>query len=416
MKLSRCLDESYLDFLMHLYGLEINGLKAYDLFSAIRKEEVEIADCYKVLTRLYGLLETALGDPQLALYKLSDIASGSKLTSFLRGYGSVLLTSGDTRTYVSAALRTEFAALRAKIGEKLKFIEVLYEAILVAVLSISILSVLPLWPLPLVVGIFILQLVGLTSYITAVYVTKWMYYNTSALSAALEVFFILASNLLLVSVLYGLVVHLLVFGVLCVIVMKPVKRRVAIEGESLKILNDTYSQIMLGEPADIALLNSLKRSPLLEFRLLLHSLLSGFRAAEIIRKLKFPVLAFKVMSGLVTLMHYSPPNSTHVTSIIQFVDEVSNLRKYVEEKAKHYLLYSGIVVLLIVASYVMIARMPAVVNANARVLGVYAYVSAILTAMPACLLKDRTFIGSKLAVPATILASMTLVLLYTGIF
>lgn len=415
MNLHKCLDRRYLDFLVFLHGMELSNFKVYDMFSAIRRGEIDLDYCYKFLAGLYGVLERSLGDPQLALYKLSISIPGTKLADFLRGYGNVLLTSGDTLSYVSEALRSEFASLRARINELLKSVEVLYEATLVAVLGIALLSVLPLWPLPHVVGVITLQSIGLIGYFMSAMIARQMYYTLDSSLVFLDLLFLLSLGAVCIFTYYGLLASVLLLVVTRFTMSKHVKRLEEIERSSLRTLNEVHSRVALGNAVDLALLDTLKSSPLVEFRLIWYSFLNGLKGTDILRNLTFPVLASKVFSILGNLAHYSSPSSTYTASILQFVDEIENLRKYVREKAKYYVLYSGLVSALMAASYIMITRMPLIIATNTSILGIYGYVSTISTAVPAGLLTRGTFTLSNTAILAVAIASIILLTISTGI-
>lgn len=412
LKLTKCLDEYYLDFLIYLNGFELGGLRIYDLFKAIYRSEIDIAKCYKTMAGLYFALENSLGDPQVVLYKLSEIVPRSKLSTFLKGYGNVLLTSGDTKTFVTTSLKTEYTSTKAKVSELLKSVEVIYESILVIILSVLTLTVLPIWPLHPLLGVFILQSIGLIAYVVSLNVVKRIYYTTPLSIISLDMVFLLSSSVLLISPISGIIVHLLIFIALHVTSKRKTDPVIKIEAESITILNEVYSKVLLGDTVDTALLSSLSTSRLQVFKTLWYGLLNGLRCSEVLPKLRLPLLAEKIVSLLGSLVQYSPSGNTYVAVITQFVDEISSLKRYVVEKARFYILYSIILALLIAASYMMIKQLPGQFHGNAvSTLGTYGYIGVIASSLPALLIKDGGFVSSRTSILIIILALIVLLLI-----
>jgi len=405
MNLTKCLDKHYMDFLAYLHGMEVSGLKLYDLLGAVRRGELKIADCYVFIARLYDILEGSLGDPKAALFKLSEFIQGSKLVGLLRGYGSALFTSGDTGSFVTAALKSEFSFFRTKISEELRLIEVLYEAMLAAILCVSMFSILPIWPLPPAIGVLVLQSIGLMGFTVANRVARKLLYSRETLIVLLEASYIVLSIVPAMFTYYGLAAYLLFIVFAHFLIHRRLKNEVFIERESLRVLRDVHSYVMLGEMPDVALLSALGGAQGFEFRVMQHGLLNGLFGREIVSKLRLPGLANDIMHKLTSLMHYSAFNGAYVASIMQYADEISEVRKLAEVKAKNYLLYSIVISFLVIASYIMISKIPALLNINPKVLGLYGFTSIISAIAPTCILKDRSFMGSRTAVVATTTAT-----------
>ncbi|MEM4490508.1 MAG: hypothetical protein QW816_01740 [Desulfurococcaceae archaeon] len=414
MKSMKCLDRSYLEFLVYLNGMEMNGFKIYDLFKALYSGDIEIDECYRSLSRIYMVLEHLLGDPQLSLYKLSEITRGTRASDFFREYGNIILTSGDTSTYVHNVLKSEFNVLKAKISELLRIIEVIYEAVLVAVLGLSTLSLMPIWPFPPLIGILVLEFAGLTGYFTSLMVMKKLYYHIIPPVIIVDTVLLLSSVSLLFVNYIGAIIYSMVIITMHFLTRRFINPILNMEKESLRLLNDTYSRTIQGETVDVALVDSLGKSKLKEYRLLWYGILSGSGSKEILKKINLPVLAGKVLSLLTGLLQYSDLGSLYVISVSHFVDEVNGLRKFVEERSKYYLLYSTILALLMATSYYMFTRFSTIIG-DLRILGIYGYLGVLSTSVPACVLRSTGFTSSKASILVVIFALIVYLVITHGV-
>jgi hypothetical protein len=311
--------------------MEMNGFKIYDLFRALYVGDVEIDECYSSLSKNYFVLEHLTGDPQLALYKLSEIARSTKASTFFKGYGDIVLTSGDTATYVHNTLKSEFNALKARVEELLKVIEVVYEAILVAVLGLSMLSIMPMWPFPTLIGVLMLEFTGLAGYFISLSIMRKLYYQVLLPVVLLDTVFLLFTGFLLLSNPASPVFHLALLIIMHVLTRSIVNSLVNLEKESFRVLSEVYSRTIQGETVDVALLDSLSGSKLIEYKLLQYGILNGFNIKDTIRRIRLPVLASKILSLLTALLNYSNLSSTYVVSISQFAEEINNLRRFIQE-------------------------------------------------------------------------------------
>lgn len=399
MKLNRCLDRYFIDFIAYLGGFELGGLRIYDLFKAINRSEVDIDDCYKKIAGLYVILENSLGDPRIALRELGSLIRGSKLSDFIKDYNNILFTSSDTVTYVMSTMRNEFTYIKTKIYEKLKLVELLYESLLVVVLGISILTILPLWSLPPLIGVFVLLLMGFLGYLVSIRVLKETYYVIPDVVLLLDLIYLLLSTMISIHVLNGLVFHVILLTVFHVVTRPIVNSVKFIEDRSMRILSEVYSRTALGETIDVALLNSINHVDSREFKAIYYCLLYGLNTSEVVRRLSLPVFSRRIISLLGFLVNYSSITSNYVAAITQFTDEIINLRKQIGEKARSYILYSIILTTLITVSYIVIRQIPSILGRGIfETLATYVYTSILVSSMPAILLYDRGFTSSKISI------------------
>lgn len=406
---NKCLEDHYLDFLIYLNTIEFNKFRIYDLFRAISLANIEISECYKDISKKYLVLESWLGDPGLALYKLGDIINNEKLSSFLKGYSNVLFTSGDTLTYTSNALRTEFNSLRARISESLKIIEVLIESVLVVVLALSIFILIPLWQIPPLIGYIALALMGLFAYMLGLRISNTLF-NTSDIYIHILDLIVLIISYMLLALPIGVFAVTSILLILFPITRPFIRIKKSIEKEALRILEDVYSSAMLGEQVDTALLESLRRTSLVEYKLLMHSLLNGLHASEFLRNVNLTKLADKIMIMLTSLIDYFGANSTYLASIVNYVNEITGLRRFVEEKLNHYIMYSIILGFLIATCYLMI-KLITPINVNLHLLGLHGYLGILVISIPLCVIKDGGFSISKTMIKMVLIALLVYVLI-----
>jgi hypothetical protein len=390
----KCLDGYYIDFLTYLNGLEITGLKIYDLFRAIYSGEVDVNPCYRELSKTYIALEATLGDPRLALHTLGNLVGKSKLSSFLKEYSSVLLTTGDTKTLVSSELRSEFESLRAKISEYMRVVEVLYEVVLVIVLGLSMLSIFPLFPLQSITGSILLVLAWGFGYALSTSILGKMFFEVNPLVFTLDSLYLTMGGLITPLLEHGPIIHVLSLLILHLFAGKAWGLIKSLERESIRIFENVYSKSMLGESMDIALAGSMSSSTLREYRILWYGFLNGVDLKRVAEGLKLPILSRRITALLTSLTMYSRLDNSYVAAIGRYIDEILSLRRYVAEKSRFYILYSVFTAFLILISYYMIARIPGATS-GVEVLALYGYLGVLVVSTPPCVMRDGGLTPSR---------------------
>lgn len=408
--LNKCYEDYYLDFLVYLAGLEFSNLKIYNLFESISKGEVEVGDCYRQLANSYILVEKAVGDPPQALRYVSEIPPYGDLSKFLRDYSSVMITSGDTKSFVEHSIKQEFAKYRARVNELLKALDVLYESYLVVVLVALFFIVLPIAsPVP-VLSLLAIYASSLTGYLLAFRICRKIYYTVPSY---LVVFDVAASTAVFALALtsHGVAYAFIPLVLLHLFAKKLNRGLLDLENESIRLVYDVYSQVLMGKSTSNALVTSLRGSSTQAYRLLWLGLILGYNPSEILKKVKLPKFAEKVLSMMLSSLPYSSLGEAHIAHVVMFVDEVEFVRRSVREKARFYMFYSLLVVALILATYFMLTRTPALFRIDKHALATYSFVSPLLISKPAVLIRDRGFTSSNVLIP--LLACSLLV--YIGI-
>jgi hypothetical protein len=390
----KCLDEYYIDFLAYLAGFEASGLKIYDLLKAIYNKDVEINQCYLDLAKIYMTLESIVGDPSKALVSLSDLYERAKISQLLRDYSKALLTTGDTYTLVSNALKQEFTSLKAKISEFMRIVELAYEALMAALLGLLAFIVLPTFSVPSHVGILFISLTWIFTYYLSATIASKIYFGVPLELVLLDIGVISAGVLTTLTQPYGVVVHVIICILLHVIASFKLSKVLKAEQEVVRILDEIYSRSTMGEPVDVALAESIKSSPIEEYQLIWLGLINGVSPITTSSRLSLPQLSKRVISLLSQLIPYVHLNSGYVASVVTYVDEIRNLRRFVMEKSRFYTVYSVIVALLVIATYYMVSTLP-LLRIDRYTIGVYVYLATLVSSTPPCILHDRSLSASR---------------------
>lgn len=398
----KCLEEYFTEFLVYLNGFEVNGLKIYDLFKSLYTGEIELSNCYRDIAEKYMVLESILGDPRLALYNLAELVDYRELAVFLREYSDIVSTTGETKTLVEGFLKREFSRIQAKLSELMNIVNVIYEVVLVLVLSLSILSILPFFPASSTLGIILLVLAWSVEYIVSMSILSKLVVEPVFWRVLFDCIYILLGGLTIVFQRQWPFIH---FAILTIVYFstRPLNNYIiSLEEESQRVLGEVYSRSILGEPVDLALIDSISRSHLVEYRVIRYGFLSGEQVWKYSGKLKLPLLPRKIIVLLTSLVGYTRLGENYVSIVARYVGEVVNLRRFINEKSRYYLFYSIVMVLLLALSYYIVLQIPGVV-VEKEVLGVYGYLGVLLTSTPPCILRDTGLTSSKTFIVMSIL-------------
>ena len=404
-KSDKCLENHYLDFLVYLAGFEASGLKIYNLFESLDNRELHLGECYSVLASSYLVLERSLGDPHIALRKLAEFVKYSDLSSFLRGYSSVLVTSGDTRIYVESALKQELAKYKTKINETLRLLETLYEALLVAVFGVLFIAALPIGAYTQVVGGLLIYFIGFVGYFFSLEIVKKLYYAISTTTILLDALFFVASLFSIINY-YASIVSIAMLVIFHIHASKAYRLARLLEEESTRILYETYSRVLMGDSYSSAFIGSLESTNLVEYRLVWFSLLQG-AVPEGVLKAAIKGLAERIFTSALSTLNCSSIGNSYVAHIVSYVDEVRAIRKQVRERARYFLVYSALVMLIAAISYYMMYQTPVIPQLSKHVIASYGYAGTIVASIPAVVTRDQGFVTSKTSI---VLAIMALIL------
>ncbi|MEM4916042.1 MAG: hypothetical protein QW708_02385 [Desulfurococcaceae archaeon] len=396
--IDKCLEKEFIQILIINSALESSGLKIYDLFNMIHHNKVKVPLCYKNLAGIYVFLERSLGDPHLSLRKLSEVLQNKRISSFLREYANVLISTGDTRSYVDSVLREEMIRIRTRISETLKFVDLLYESILILTIGFSLILIMPFINIPLYITQFSIVMIGLIGYMIASSILSNIDIAIPKFIMMIDTIYIISSCILIVNN-YGILVHGLLILPLYLIIKRKSLNVFRLENAGLALLRSIYSSITLNMPIDKAISTSLERQPFREFKLINHYFKMGLNIEEIVYRLELPNLVKKIFYLITTPMLYSNWRGHYIFSVIRIFDHLIDIRKYIVEKARSYVLYSIILTALIFISYVLISRSDLMISSETMdMLYVHGYLGFLSMYIPASLLKDRGFTSSSTSV------------------
>ncbi|MEM4828004.1 MAG: hypothetical protein QXK07_08205, partial [Desulfurococcaceae archaeon] len=401
-----CYDDMFLDFLVQLASFESSGLKIYHLFESIRRGDIELGECYSVLANQYIVLESSLGAPHLALRKVAEAVPSTELSKFLRDYSTVLVTSGNTKHFVESMLKQEFARFRAKVNEYQRTLDTLYEAYLVGVLVLMFFMVLPIWSLLPFIGILIIYALGMAGYFFAYRICVKLHYTIPGHVILNDIIFSTLAVALVLSLEAMLLLPALVL-ILHMTTRKHVAVNNLLEQDTFRVIYDTYSQVLMGRPVSTALIESLGSSNSAHYRLLWFSLMLGVNPKEVLKMMKLPKLAYKVLYFLLATILYSSAEGKHLVHTVEYLDEIASVRKQVREKTKQYVLYSFVVIVLVVAAYIMLLRIPLTSPLDKHAFSAYSSIGFLLVMQPAVLIRDGGFVSSRSAIGVVFVALAT---------
>ncbi|MEM4913054.1 MAG: hypothetical protein QW579_06015 [Desulfurococcaceae archaeon] len=404
--LRKCYDDMFLDFLVQLASFESSGLKIYHLFESIRRGDIELGECYSALSNQYTVLESSLGAPHLALRKIAESVPSPELSKFLRDYSTVLVTSGNTKYFVESMLKQEFARFRAKVNEHQRALDTLYEAYLVGVLVLMFLMVLPIWGLLPLLGLLVIYALGVTGYFFAYRICVKLHYTLPGYVVFSDILFSTLAVVLALSFEAMLLLPALLL-VLHVTTRKHVAVNNILEQESFRVIYDTYSQVLMGRPVSTALLESLGSSSSARYRLLWFSLMLGVNPKKVLKIIKLPKLAYKILLFSLAMMLYSSAEGKHLVHAVDYLDEIASVRKQVREKIKQYVLYSFVVIVLVVAAYIMLLRIPLASPLDKHAFSAYSSIGFLMVMQPAVLIRDGGFTSSRSAIAVVFAAFAT---------
>ncbi len=339
------IDQKFIQILSLLYGFESIGLHLNDLFNVVSREEVEVDHVYRVIARDYMVLERIYGEPLSALNQLSRRYRGTRFSKFLSGYLDILSTTGDTLSYVENCVEEELNILYNKSLSLISIIENFYESYLIILMSIMVLSGLPM--LGVFTGIVhaVLLICGLIGYSVATYISKNLYYNESIAVVGLSYFYIVIACIspLVMSVFNSLAL-LTLFMVVSIALSRAFHSwKLSIEDCLVDFIEDLYSETRHGFSVDRAIIRlSLKENtlykPLVDGLSRLLSL--GLTGSIVASKVDTSPLVQESMKLLLTPIEYSSEHERHVGYTAKFVRRLFSIRYNITSRSRVLYIYT----------------------------------------------------------------------------
>ncbi|MEM4655114.1 MAG: hypothetical protein QXL34_06480 [Thermosphaera sp.] len=376
----KSLGEEFLDFLTILSSFEYSGLKMMDLFEQAAQGRVVLPEAFTRLSRLYVFLEKASGDPYTSLKNLSSTVSSTQVSKFLREYGEVLVSSGNTQALVERYLEEELEKHRARISSLVSQLDAFYEGFLIMILSVTVLAVIPggfVNPLASAVSI---AGAGLVGYWIASRISDALLAPRTAPGVAGDLAVIALSPVVFTGI-PGVFIHFSTALILYLLLRERVRRVVLEEAEAVFTAGEVAASLALGTPVDASSVQRLRSSSILAYRALGLALLNGFNASRILASTSLPRLSRKALSLLLAPVEYTGLAAPLASSVGRLLRHVAEARKWCLERSRVYFFYAVFTVAvmfltaLLIESSALSFRLPRETVASI----LYASVSASIT-------------------------------------
>ncbi len=410
----RLVDKNLVQLLSLLYGFESIGMHFNDLLHAIASGDVEVSGVYKRVAREYVVLEKIYGEPISSLSKLSRLYSGTRFSRFLQGYVDILATTGDTLSYVENCIDSELEILYNKSLSLVGLIENFYESYLIILLSIIVLSGLPVASF-IHSGVYsILLLCSLVGYTIAVYVSRSLYYSESSFSLILSYIYITASCILpLYMGVSSTIAFLIIYCIVAVLYSRLYYSwRISVEDRLVDFLEDLYSETRQGFSVDKAIIRLSGRDR--GYSVLvsgLSKLLSlGLNGSMVASRIDTSPLVVESMRMLLTPLEYSSEHYRHVGYTTRLIRRIYSVRERVLSRARILYIYT---LILPVTIYSIVYGLKAMSTALASInpYDIPGYIVA--ASVPAWVIACKSTTGYSMYSWKNLLILLENVLLYT---
>lgn len=326
------------DFLALMLTFEANGIRLDEVLEEASKNKLVLPKSYQKLSYIYSVLSRITSDPYTCLKKLTKYIPSNRVKDFFRGYAEVLVTTGDTLSYINSFINEEFSVLKTRISNIVSFIDMLFEGFLIILLGLLVYSLIPIGGIPAELVVFIITSLSLFSYILTSKLLELTHYYMSPLYVVVTVVLMISTPIIVLLSQEFITIHALL--VLFVGLLLYIKHRVfeEIDSRTIVLLEEVYGESRLGMPIDSALIKIIDRynGP---FTKITDLLKIGAKPSEIISAINFSQLARKVFSLLLTPIEYSKSHYRHIGYIISILEHIRGLRKSLSERSKIYYIY-----------------------------------------------------------------------------
>ncbi|ADI32565.1 hypothetical protein [Staphylothermus hellenicus] len=326
------------DFLALLLTFEANGIRLDEVLEEASQNKLVLPRSYQKLSLIFSVLSRVSSDPYTCLKKLAEYIPSDRVKNFVRGYAEVLITTGDTLSYIDSFIKEEFSVLKTRINNIVSFIDMLFEGFLIILLGILVYSLIPLGGLPIELVVFVIMVLSLFSYVLTYKLLELTYYYMSTFYVVLTTALIVLTPITLLFIQSFMVIHVII--VILAGLFLYFKHRIfeEIDSQTMVLLEEVYGESRIGMPIDSALIKIINRhnGP---FTKMIDLLKMGAKPSEIVNAVNFSQLSRKVFSLLLTPIEYSKSHYRHIGYIINILDHIRGLRKSLSERSKIYYIY-----------------------------------------------------------------------------
>ncbi len=332
------LNRDFLDFITILMSLESNGLGLSDLFLMACKDEIRLPSVYKELAEAYTSIEAVTGSSYKALSILAKSLPSSKIKNFLEGYVGILETTGNTLEYIESYIDAELSKLEDAMNNLLNMVENFYEAYLVILLSIIMLSSFPSISSLTNVIYLILMLLGFGGYFAAGFISEKLYYEEPMLFTFLSLLLITLMYIFLRNNMFiPTIILVTVFTLSSHVFWKKyyLQKHIA-EEHVYELSEDIYMESNQGFSLDIALMNLSYRATGYSWiaRELAKLIKLGIKGYYIDELLKLTPLSKKILNLLLSPLEITSSKGKHVGYVLKFFRRIRSIRENLSNRIK----------------------------------------------------------------------------------
>lgn len=341
----RDIDKHFLDFLSLLMSIETVGLRLTDLFLRIAKGEMDAPQVYVDIARTYYNIEQLYGgNTHKALNAFLKILPQSKLKRFIEGYIGILETTGNTVNYTESYVSAELDRLEASLNGLVNIIENFYEAYLVILLSIIVISSLPITVHLQLLIYLIMFLIGIIGYVVASIVSKKIYLEEPFMFTILVFTILSLATFLLISSMFltSIVLSTIATTSGHMLWRKYSRARNNIEEHVYELTEDLYMETLQGFSIDTALMNLSGRAGEYSWiaRELSKLLKLGIYSNNVLRILNLTPLSKKITSMLLSPIEVSANTSKHIGYVLKFYRRIRSIRSSISDRIKTLYAYT----------------------------------------------------------------------------
>lgn len=341
----RNIDRYFLDFLLLLISVETVGLRLTDLFLRIAKGEMDAPQVYVDIARTYYNIEQLYGgNTHKALNTFLKILPRSKLKRFIEGYLGILETTGNTVNYTESYVSAELDRLEASLNGLVNIIENFYEAYLVILLSIIVISSLPVATYLQLLIYLIMFLIGIVGYVIAGIISKKIYLEEPFMFTVLVFAILSLVTFLLISDMFSTSIALSIVAIISGYILwrKYSEPRNNIEEHVYELTEDLYMEASQGFSIDTALMNLSGRVG--EYSWIAQELSKllrlGICGNDVLRILNLTSLLKKIMNMLLSPIEVSANTTKHIGYVLKFYRRIRSIRSNISDRIKTLYTYA----------------------------------------------------------------------------
>lgn len=343
------LESEFLDFLSILLTLEVSGLRLDNVLDEASRSRLILPDSFMYIVKKYNIVSRLNPDPYTCIRVLSREIPSSRVSCFFRGYSEVLISSNDTLFYVESFIREELKSIESRIESYVSILDSVYESFLIILLGVVVYSILPIvyvnpgfFSIILsTLSIIALLIVYKLSSLTMFHYSGSTYYSVVSLATLSPV------TIAYPHTMFFLYIATVSLGILLYFLTREF---IGIENNVIVMLEDLYSSVRQGFPIDCAIVRiGSKYGFPVDF--LSNLIKLGFKAKNIVKVFKIPLLPLRVFNLILAPIEYSQGFPRYLGYVMSIVDSIKSLRRVLYERSRLYYMYVFILLFVAIAMF-----------------------------------------------------------------